>query len=173
MVSLRQNNKAMTEREFEIFAHEHRLTMVHTARRYLSDWEAVEDATQEALLKLYAMRHSLDGYRSVDALARVVVKHIALNALRSQQRHPTLSLSDSLHDEENGGDNEQISRLLRIIDTLPSKQQMILRMKHIEGLECEEIASIADMSLDAVYQNLSRARRAILQRFKKSDNDET
>ena len=173
MVSLRQKNKAMTEREFEIFAHEHRLTMVHTARRYLSDWEAAEDATQEALLKLYAMRHTLDGYRSVDALAKVVVKHIALNTLRSQQRHPTLSLSDNLHNEEEDDNNEQIARLLRIIDTLPSKQQMILQMKHIEGLECEEIASIADMSLDAVYQNLSRARRAILQRFKKSDNDET
>ena len=98
----------MTEREFEIFAHEHRLTMVHTARRYLSDWEAAEDATQEALLKLYAMRHTLDDYRSVDALAKVVVRHIALNTLRSQQRYPTLSLSDNLHNEEEDDNNEQI-----------------------------------------------------------------
>ena len=53
-----------------------------------------------------------------------------------------------------------------MIDGLPDKQQMVLRMKHIEGMEVEEIASVIQMSTDAVYQNLSRARRAILEQFK-------
>jgi RNA polymerase sigma-70 factor (ECF subfamily) len=44
---------------------------------------------------------------------------------------------------------------------------MVLRMKHIEGMEVEEIAAAVQMSIDAVYQNLSRARRSILEQFKK------
>ena len=43
---------------------------------------------------------------------------------------------------------------------------MVLRLKHIEGMEVEDIARVAQMSIDAVYQNLSRARRSILQKFK-------
>lgn len=61
---------------------------------------------------------------------------------------------------------ERYTELLQAIDTLPSKQQMILRLKHIEGLEVEEIADLVKMSHDAIYQNLSRARRAILEQFK-------
>jgi RNA polymerase sigma-70 factor (ECF subfamily) len=64
-------------------------------------------------------------------------------------------------------DSEVYNKLLRLIDTLPTKQQMVLRMKHIEGMEVEEIAAAVQMSIDAVYQNLSRARRSILEQFKK------
>lgn len=60
---------------------------------------------------------------------------------------------------------ELLATVLEIMDALPSKQQMVLRLKHIDCMEVEEIASVAQMSVDAVYQNLSRARRNILQKF--------
>ena len=60
----------------------------------------------------------------------------------------------------------ELGELLRAIDTLPSKQQIVLRLKHIEGMDVNEIAETIQMSEDAVYQNLSRARRAILNKFK-------
>jgi RNA polymerase sigma-70 factor (ECF subfamily) len=60
---------------------------------------------------------------------------------------------------------EMLASVLEIIDTLPSKQQIVLRLKHIESMEVEDIARVAQMSIDAVYQNLSRARRSILQKF--------
>ena len=39
-------------------------------------------------------------------------------------------------------------------------------MKHLDNMEIEEIAETVQMSREAVYQNLSRARRAILEQFK-------
>jgi RNA polymerase sigma-70 factor (ECF subfamily) len=38
-------------------------------------------------------------------------------------------------------------------------------MKHIDGLETSEIASITGSSEEAVRQNLSRARKRILKMF--------
>ena len=121
---------------------------------------------QEALLTLYAMRDRLDDYRSIEALATVVVKRLALNTLRNEPRHPAPTLDERITASDEPPSLERYTELLQAIDTLPSKQQMILRLKHIEGLEVEEIADLVKMSHDAIYQNLSRARRAILEQFK-------
>ena len=164
----------MNNHEFEIFARGCRDELLAIACRLLRHRDDAEDAVQETLLKLYAMRHDLAKYHSVEALAKVVVRHISLNYLRSQRRHPMLTLradyeGDAPPDSELK--EEAIKSLLRTIDLLPSKQQMILRLRHIEEMDTDDIARIANMSIDAVYQNLSRARRAILQRFK-HNNDE-
>ena len=155
----------MVDKEFEIFVCRCRRMLVSVARGYLGDDDMAEDVVQEALLKLYAMRDKLDTYHSVEALARVVVKRLSLNVLRNHQRHRVVQLNVDVSD---GGvmDDDRVRVILSLIDGLPDKQQMVLRMKHIEGMEVEEIASVIQMSTDAVYQNLSRARRAILEQFK-------
>lgn len=69
-------------------------------------------------------------------------------------------------DDEADTNGIDIRAVLDVVDSLPSKQQMVFRLKHIEAMEVEEIATVAMMSVDAVYQNLSRARRNILEQFK-------
>lgn len=155
----------MVDKEFEIFVCRCRRMLVSVARGYLGDDDMAEDVVQEALLKLYAMRDKLDTYHSVEALARVVVKRLSLNVLRNHQRHSVVPLNEDVSDE-GVMDDDRVRVILALIDGLPDKQQMVLRMKHIEGMEVEEIASVIQMSTDAVYQNLSRARRAILEQFK-------
>lgn len=164
----------MNNHEFEIFARGCREELLAIACRLVRHREDAEDIVQEALIKLYAMRRDLDKYRSVEALAKVVVRHLSLNLLRTHRRHPMLTM----HDDNNleAASDEQLSTveiepMLRAIDLLPSKQQMILRLRHVEQMSTEDIARIADMSIDAVYQNLSRARRAILKRFKHNDDE--
>ena len=156
----------MNNQEFEIFVERSRHKLLAIAHQYLGAVAEAEDVVQEALLKLYAMRDRLDDYRSIDALAVVVVKRLSLNVLRHDKRHPATTLDERITAYDEPPSYERYAELLQAIDTLPSKQQMILRMKHIEGLEVEEIADLVKMSHDAVYQNLSRARRAILEQFK-------
>ena len=156
----------MTNQEFEIFVERSRTKLLAITDQYLGAVADAEDVVQEALLKLYAMRDRLDDYRSIDALAVVVVKRLSLNVLRHDKRHPATTLDERITVYDEPPSDERYAELLQAIDTLPSKQQMILRMKHIEGLEVEEIADLVKMSHDAIYQNLSRARRAILEQFK-------
>ena len=160
----------MTNQEFEIFVERSRTKLLAIAHQYLGAVADAEDVVQEALLKLYAMRDKLDDYRSIDALATVVVKRLSLNVLRHDKRHPATTLDERITAYDEPPSDEQYAELLQAIVTLPSKQQMILRMKHIEGMEVEEIADLVKMSHDAIYQNLSRARRAILEQFKNRKN---
>lgn len=156
----------MTNAEFEIFVVRCRDKMLATASRYLAK-DSAEDVVQEALLKLFAMRDRLTDSGSVDALAMVVVKHLALNTLRYKGRHPMVELKPYMSpDDEADTNGIDIRAVLDVVDSLPSKQQMVFRLKHIEAMEVEEIATVAMMRVDAVYQNLSRARRNILEQFK-------
>lgn len=157
----------MTNSEFEIFARQNRDDMLHTAKRLLQTIDDAEDAVQEALLRLFALRDKLSEYRKPEALAQVVVKRIALNLLRSSKRHPIVELREqSLYEDDDREQRELLDEVLKRMDELPSKQQMVLRMKHLDNMEIEEIAETVQMSREAVYQNLSRARRAILEQFK-------
>lgn len=158
----------MTTKEFEILALRCRASMLATARSLLHSQDEAEDVVQEVLLKLFVIRERIDVSSNPDALAQVAVKHAAINILRSAKRHSLVELKPgiALDVGEEVPTTEMLAFVLEIIDTLPSKQQMVLRLKHIEGMEVEDIARVAQMSIDAVYQNLSRARRSILQKFK-------
>ena len=44
---------------------------------------------------------------------------------------------------------------MRLINKLPGLQQTILRMKHVDGFEVEEIARLTGSTPEAVRMNLS------------------
>lgn len=161
----------MSCEEFEKIAVGVRGDLMRTAH-YLHDRDAAEDVVQDTLLKLFVMRQRLDAYRSVEALARTVVKHLSLNYMRDN--HLTAAVDPARIAMIEETDEEQISdyrlrRTLEIIDTLPRQQSIMMRMKHVDGMETDEIARMAGCSVDAVYANLSRGRRAIVERFKKGE----
>ena len=49
---------------------------------------------------------------------------------------------------------------------VPTLQQTILRLRHIEGMEMREIAELTGSSEVAIRQTLSRARKALKQQYK-------
>lgn len=160
----------MSCEEFEKIAVGVRGDLMQTAVRYLQDRDAAEDVVQETLLKLFVMRSKLDAYRSVEALARTVVKHLSLNYLRDNRMSTGIDPARLAVADEQTDDGqlsaERLRRTFEMIDALPARQSIIMRMKHVDGMEVEEIARAAGCSVDAVYANLSRGRRAIVERFK-------
>lgn len=161
----------MEQKEFETLIRRIRPRLHHEALRLLCDNDEAEDVTQDAVLKLWSMRQTLDEYHSVEALAVVMVRRLAL----SRKRTLLVPLADWQETELSGSDTpettfisrEEEAKLMRLMATLPDTQQTVLRMKHIDGLETSEIARIIGCSEEAVRQNLSRARRRIMQLFVK------
>ena len=159
----------MPQKEFEILIRQIRPRLQHEALRYLSDGDEAEDITQEAVLKLWAMRDQLNQYQSAEVLAVVMVRRLAL----SHKRTTTIPLVNLNPSEGSNDDNperlfinrEEEAKVIQLIATLPDAQQAVLRMKHIDGLETSEIARITGSSEEAVRQNLSRARKKILKMF--------
>lgn len=144
--------------------------VLRVAIRYTGNDDDGEDVTQDVMLKLWCLRDKLDEYRSVEALAVVMAKNIALNRIRStlkfvdEERHEEISDSDNPEDSYINGEEEQ--RVMKLISQLPDVQQATLRMKHIDGMEVSEIAATIGSTENAVRVNLARARKKILSYFK-------
>jgi len=136
------------------------------ACKMLEKEQDAEDAVQEAYLRLWHSRDSLDKYESVPAFATVVTKNICIDRIRVQHREEPLEESylqqasgDNPHRNLEQSDSEQL--IHRIIEQLPPLQRMIIQMKDIEEMENEEIAAITGTNIEAVRMNLSRARKKV------------
>lgn len=160
----------MEKQQFEIEAQRMRPTLLRLAVRYMEDTDEAEDIIQDVLLKLWFLRANLDRYRSVDALAMVITKHLCINQLRkSKAEFVDLEQSIGMDSGEAADksllESEEMEEALQAITTLPDLQQAVLRMKHIEGFEVEEIARLTGSTPIAVRTNLSRARKRIREQF--------
>ena len=164
----------MERQEFEIEAKRMRPALLRLAERYMESADDAEDVIQEVLLKLWFLRERLNNYRSIDALAVVITKHLCINNMRKRKME-TVALEKSMGME--GGEipdmklieEEGMQEILQAIATLPDLQQSVLRMKHIEGFEVEEIARLLGSTAIAVRTNLSRARKKICEQFKRKE----
>ena len=122
------------------------------------------------LLTLWTIRQQLEIYRSMEALAVVMVRRLALSRKRVATTIPLSNWQQTDTDSIDSPEDLLISReeetkVIKMISTLPDAQQTVLRMKHIDGLETSEIARITGSSEEAIRQNLSRARKKILKMF--------
>ena len=57
---------------------------------------------------------------------------------------------------------------MEIVEKLPDKQQTILRLRHMEGMEMSEIAALLCTTETAVRKSLSRARQSVRDMFRKT-----
>lgn len=140
------------------------------ARKLLDDPDDAEDVVQEVFLKLWYTRDVLDRYQNLPALATRIAQRLCLNRLKTRGRmegdlSECLALSDDTTPYTQLERKENVERVMRIIDMLPGLQQAILRMRHVDGLEVDEIAGLTGSTPEAIRMNLSRARKRVRDQF--------
>ncbi len=145
----------MTQEDFKEEAQRLRPRLMLTARRYLGDDDA-EDTVQDALLRLWQMVGELR--LPFDALALRLTRNLCIDKIR--RKKPTVLLTDSSGTDDVDND-ERIERMMAVVSTLPDLQQTILRLRHLEGMEMNEIAELTGSSEVAIRKALSRARQAV------------
>ena len=131
--------------------------LLSQATHITGDRDDAEDIVQEALLRILVHRAEWEHYSSLEALCRTVVHHQAIDFLRRARPRAEIEEADRL----SASSAEDASA----IDSLPTKQRLIFRLKEVEGYEVEEIAQIAGLSPEAIYNNLSRARSTLRSRL--------
>ena len=152
----------MTADEFQHEVERLRPQLISIARHYIGNGDEVEDIVQDAFLKMWLM---LDQLKSpVAPLAKVLVRNLAVDHLRRQ--HSEMNIDDvQISVEEQS--NEGIERIMNIIRLLPSPQQTILRLRHIENMEMSDIAQLTGSTATAVRKALSRARQSVRKEYYK------
>lgn len=149
-----------------------RKQLLFYAQRLLKNPDDAEDIVQEVLLKLWYMREKLAGYESIPALAVEITKNLCLNWLKAHS-HTWEDLDSVTVESELPSpyteleQKDSVAHVMKIIDRLPDLQQTVLRMKHVDGYEIEQIAEITGSRPEAVRMNLSRARKKVKELFLK------
>lgn len=137
------------------------------AYRLMGNREEAEDVVQEVYLKLWSMRKGLDKYDSIEALSIRITRNLCLDILRRRKTRQNAMDAEKkkwegIHSEtpedsiENKEENEIV---LSLIEALPEPQRSLVHLRHIEGKEYDEIASMVNMNVNAIRVSISRARK--------------
>ena len=154
----------MTIETFKEKAQTMRPMLLATAVRIVGEKTEAEDIVQDALLRLWQLRD--EPIQNVEGMARVVVQHLSYDAVR--RRHDCISIekaedmTEVLPSEELDDEGE---RMMALVRQLPTLQQTVLRLRHVEGMEMKEMAELIGVTEVWVRQSLSRARRRLMEQY--------
>ncbi|MDR0824257.1 MAG: sigma-70 family RNA polymerase sigma factor [Prevotella sp.] len=139
------------------------------ARSMLTNDVDAEDAVQETFLRLWNVRAQLDNHPNTGGFAMQTLKNICIDKLRAEKYN--LSLDNVILAESTitpytyTEQQDNVTVIRKIIDSLPETQRRIMLMRDVEGYELTEIADIMCTEQSTVRVNLSRARKAVRDKF--------
>ncbi len=167
----------MEQKDFEAMAPQLRQRIVGMVRKLSADsgdTDHADDVAQDTLLKLWSMRDRLDAYTSVDALAMVIARNRAIDLLKRVSALRSCDIADidisdtTVSAEDAIISTESENRAMSLLASLPSGQQAVLRMRHVDGMEISEIAAVTGSTPNAIRVTLSRARQNIKELYLKT-----
>lgn len=146
--------------------------LVRYARSLVQKEAVAYDLLQEAFVRLWERRSTLDPDRSVKALLFRMVYHMALKHLqrdrRSESLHATREVDAqtpvSMPEPTSQLDAERLQVLLdRLIHAMPERRREVFRLSRFTGLTHHEIAEVLDISPRTVNNHIVAALRYLRQ----------
>jgi RNA polymerase sigma-70 factor (ECF subfamily) len=149
-----------------ILARRHASRVLALAYRMLNDQAEAEDVTQEAMLRLWKIAPEWRrGEAKVSTWLYRVASNLCLDRLRKKRG---VGLDDIPEPEDDAPSAEEAmlqqarkASLQEALDALPERQKLAVTLRHIEELTNPEIASVMDISVEAVESLTSRGKRAL------------
>ncbi len=148
-------------------------TMIYTAKSILDDYALAEDGVSEAFIKIINNFNKIKEL-SIDktrAYIIIIVRNTAIDLLRQRKNISDVSIDDI--DIPNGEisvlDNllvaDAYNNIIRIIQSLPKSLLDVLYLSVVLEHSYDEIASLLNISRNAVKMRLSRAKKEIRKKF--------
>ena len=137
------------------------------AFRMLGNKDSAEDIAQETFLRLWT--HA-DRWQSDKASVSTWLHRIAHNLCIDMMRKDRSTQHDEIDDEipdqrqDIEQQQEQVERQHRLqaaLLSLPERQRSAIVLTHYQGLGNQAVATIMDLSVDALESLLARSRRAL------------
>ena len=149
----------------------------HVTARLLSNRQDSEDALQEGLLLAFRHLNQFQGRARFSTWLHSVVVNVARSKLRRKLSGPQFSsledtvdrakrarIADIVADPRPGADHtyeraEQAAVLSRIVDNLPPRWRLVIRLYDLEGLSIREVALRLGATESAIKTRHHRANR--------------
>lgn len=155
-----------------LYEQHHRL-MLSTAWKYTSDSFEVEDIVSDSIV---ALLKKIDQLRHMErnALRLYIVstvRNTSINYFKKKKRldERFVLAGDELAEKMAEPDgmmqkialHDELMAVLRVIHSLPPKEQAVLHMKCLDGMSNEAIADATGLASESIRKYLSRAREKV------------
>ncbi|MHB1422019.1 MAG: RNA polymerase sigma factor [Gemmataceae bacterium] len=172
MLRVRDDDAAAFEELVELYQHR----LVAVMHHLVGNADEAEDLAQEVFLRVYRARKKYRPRSKFSTWLFTIANNLALNALRSRQRKPVVSLpaQDSgplgprpaeqiVRDRGSGPmrrlERQELAALIRqALEGLNERQRMAVVLNKFEDMNYAEIAEVMGLTTKAVKSLLSRAR---------------
>ena len=162
----------------------HYRLMYATVWRYTSVPQEADDIVSDSVIALMDKPQLLRGLepKALNRYIVVTVRNTALNHLKRLQlfrdRFPSVmdevlaeaAVQESF--EQSIALRDTLTTILRLVDELPEKEQLVLQLKYSTDLSNDEIARVAGLSPESVRKYLSRARGRIKRAIFRKESEE-
>ncbi len=142
------------------------------AMRMLPSEEDAEDVLQDAFVRLWSYKDRLKTDNEAVAMATVTVRNMAVDRFRQLRRTETKDPNGNIEGQSDAEDAEEdklaerhalVSDIMRQV--LTPLQLRIIELREYEGKSYDEVARELGMTQPAVRMQLSRARKAIREKY--------
>ena len=145
--------------------------LIRYAVRFVGDVQRAQDVVQDTYLKLWqANRSEVDGHLA--AWLYAVCRNRALDELRKDGRMSALRehAAERLPSRGEPGEptpdrGERVSAALDVVQSLPRRQQEVIRLKFQCGLSYREIGEVMDLTVSHVGVLIHNAIKSIRQKL--------
>ena len=125
-----------------------------------------EDVVQDVCLRIWHRKEEFSKYMNVAAYSTTMTKNLSIDRIRTKHYTSEVTLLENHVANEPLPDRlmeekDSKTAIREIIEKLPPLQQKVFEMKDLHGYETHEIAASMDMTIEAVRNNLSRARKRL------------
>lgn len=146
------------------------------AKHFVKQDDEAEDIVQDTFLKIWVKRDTLKSIRNHETYAMTMVKNASIDRLRKRK---SFRLDDLLKEPEDKhtpydslSQNETFGLVNQAMKKLSPQQEMVIKLRDIEGYEYNEIEEITGLRINAIRVNISRARKLIKETLLKQEENE-
>ena len=151
----------------EILYRRYAKRMFAVCKRYANDHDEAMDFLQEGFIQVFRSLDTFNFDGSLEGWIRRVIVYRTIDLLRKEKRYQEVvnSLDDELFVEpeefELSLKTSNSERIRGLVNKLPGKAGLILKLHVLEGLTHPEIAEHLEITVGTSKSQLSRARRML------------
>ena len=140
----------------------HKDKVVNIAYRLLGNYEAAQDAAQEAFIKAYANLGSFEKKASFMTWLYRITHNTACSYLRVNKIKNLFLREEILAGREETPEKAELKDFVnQAVESLPPKLKTVVVLRDYEGLSYKEIAEVIKRPLGTVESRLARARKKL------------
>ncbi|MCL4472195.1 MAG: RNA polymerase sigma factor [Gammaproteobacteria bacterium] len=160
---------------YEVLIRRHQQKVFNVLYRFLGNYEASQDLSQEAFLAAYQKLDTFGGKSAFSTWLCQIALNKARDLLRSNGADSlcedvadygdTLAAADATRPDRRAERGQALERIQGILNRMPAHYREVLILKHLEEHSNEEIAAMLDETVENVKVRTFRARQMFKQLF--------